>query len=166
MEEAKTMKCYKRLVYKQFIQVSGRCRVSSFWVIFWNISRTFVEYGDAILVYRFGAPTWPPEINKNIWSSLFHRISSHKIFILKYLDNAVKLHEHQGGYWRKKLPWTIFEEQFPVPRNTAAVKYVIASFPRYDNSNIVATLIITNFHLPPHKYNCGGNFSKSLFMAT
>ena len=26
VEEAKTMKCYKRLVYKQFIQVSGRCR--------------------------------------------------------------------------------------------------------------------------------------------
>ena len=82
------------------------------------------------------------------------------------LQISLKLHEHQGGYWRKKLPWTIFEEQFPVPRNTAAVKYVIASFPRYDNSNIVATLIITNFHLPPHKYNCGGNFSKSLFMVT
>ena len=25
--------------------------------------------GDAILVYRFGAPIWPPEINKNIWST-------------------------------------------------------------------------------------------------
>ena len=28
-------------------------------------------YGDAILVYCFGAPIRPPEINKNIWSSLF-----------------------------------------------------------------------------------------------
>ena len=28
-------------------------------------------YGDAILVHRFGAPIWLPEINKNIWSSLF-----------------------------------------------------------------------------------------------
>ena len=24
-----------------------------------------------ILVYHFGPPIWPPEINKNIWSSLF-----------------------------------------------------------------------------------------------
>ena len=28
-------------------------------------------YGDAILMYCFGAPIWPLEINKNIWSSLF-----------------------------------------------------------------------------------------------
>ena len=30
--------------------------------------------------------------------------------------------EHRGGYWRKKLPWTIVKEQFPVPRNKAASK--------------------------------------------
>ena len=35
---------------------------------------------------------------------------------------SLKLHEHRGCYWRKKLPWTILEEQFPVPRNTAASK--------------------------------------------
>ena len=29
---------------------------------------------------------------------------------------------HQGRYWRKKLPWTILEGQFPVTRNTAASK--------------------------------------------
>ena len=33
-----------------------------------------------------------------------------------------KLHEHRGGYRRKKLPWTILEEQFPVMINTAASK--------------------------------------------
>ena len=32
----------------------------------------------------------------------------------------LKLHEHRGGYGRKKLPWTILEEQFPLPKNTAA----------------------------------------------
>ena len=32
------------------------------------------------------------------------------------------LHEHWGGYWRKKRLWTILEEQFLVPRNTAASK--------------------------------------------
>ena len=38
------------------------------------------------------------------------------------LQILLKLHERRGGYWRKKLPWTILEEQFPVPRYTAASK--------------------------------------------
>ena len=38
------------------------------------------------------------------------------------LQISLKLHEHRGRYWRKKLPWTILEEQFPVPRYTAANK--------------------------------------------
>ena len=42
----------------------------------------------------------------------------------------------------------IFEEQFPVPRYTAVSKIgnsVILSL--NDNSDVIATLIITNFHL-------------------
>ena len=72
MEEAKKMKCYKRLIYKQFFQVSGLCGLQFLSYLpkrFTHLCRAF--YGDAILVYRFGAPIWPPEINKNIWSSLF-----------------------------------------------------------------------------------------------
>ena len=38
------------------------------------------------------------------------------------LQISLKLHEHRGCYWRNKLPWMIFEEQFPVPRYTAASK--------------------------------------------
>ena len=38
------------------------------------------------------------------------------------LQISLKLHEHRGCYWRKKLPWTILEEQFLVPRYTAASK--------------------------------------------
>ena len=38
------------------------------------------------------------------------------------LQISLKLHEHRGCYWRNKLPWMIFEEQFPVPRYTAAIK--------------------------------------------
>ena len=38
------------------------------------------------------------------------------------LQISLKLHDHRGRYWRKKLPWTILEEQFPVPRYTAASK--------------------------------------------
>ena len=38
------------------------------------------------------------------------------------LQISLKLHKHRGGCWRKKFPWTILEEQFPVPRNPAASK--------------------------------------------
>ena len=38
------------------------------------------------------------------------------------LQISLKLHEHRGCSWRKKLPWTILEEQFSVPRYTAASK--------------------------------------------
>ena len=38
------------------------------------------------------------------------------------LQISLKLHEHRGFYWMKKLPWMIFEEQFPVPKYTAASK--------------------------------------------
>ena len=38
------------------------------------------------------------------------------------LQISLKLDEHRGCYWREKLPWMIFEEQFPVPRYTAASK--------------------------------------------
>ena len=38
------------------------------------------------------------------------------------LQISLKLHEHRGCYWRKKLSWMIFEEQFPVSRYTTASK--------------------------------------------
>ena len=38
------------------------------------------------------------------------------------LQISLKLHEHRGRYWRKKLLWMILEEQFPVPRNTSVSK--------------------------------------------
>ena len=38
------------------------------------------------------------------------------------LQISLKVHELRGRYWRKKLPWMILEEQFPVPRYTAASK--------------------------------------------
>ena len=38
------------------------------------------------------------------------------------LQISLKPHEHWGGYWRKKLPWTTLEEQFPVPRYIAVSK--------------------------------------------
>ena len=71
VEEAKLMN-YKRLIYKQFVQVSGLCGPQLLSYLprrFMHLCRAL--YGDAILVHRFGAPIWRPEINKNIWTSLF-----------------------------------------------------------------------------------------------
>ena len=48
--------------------------------------------------------------------------TSSKNISITLLQSSLKLHEHRGCYWRKKLPWMIFEEQFPVPRYTAASK--------------------------------------------
>ena len=72
MEEAKKMKCYKRLLYKQFVHVPGLCGpqfLSYLPKCIMDLCRAL--YGDAIFVYCFGQPILPPEINKNIWSSLF-----------------------------------------------------------------------------------------------
>ena len=55
MEEAKKMKCYKRLIYKQFFQVSGVCGphfLSYLPKRFTHLCKDL--YGDAIFVYRFG----------------------------------------------------------------------------------------------------------------
>ena len=68
----KKMKCCKRLKYKRFVQVSGLYGPQFLSYLpkrFMHLCRAL--YGDAMLVYRFGPPIWPPEINKNIWSSLF-----------------------------------------------------------------------------------------------
>ena len=71
MKEAKKMICYKRLIFKQFVQVSGLFGpqfLSYLLKRFTHLCRAL--YGDAILVHSFGAPIWPPKINKNIRSSL------------------------------------------------------------------------------------------------
>ena len=68
------MTCNKRLIFKQFVQVSGLCGPQFLSYLpkrFTYLCRAL--HGDAILVHRFGAPViWPRENNKNIWSSLFY----------------------------------------------------------------------------------------------
>ena len=58
--------------------------------------------------------------------SIFYCVSNHKTssqnIWITLLQISLKLYEHRGRYWRKKLQWTILEEQFPVPRYTAASK--------------------------------------------
>ena len=97
--------------------------------------------------------------------SIFYCFSSHKNFIPKYLDNSLtdslKLHEHRGGYSRKKLPLTILKENFRVPRNTAPSKI---------GNSVISLLWQLRCHCnPDHNkisifiwYNFGGDFSQSL----
>ena len=58
--------------------------------------------------------------------SIFYRIPNHKIFIPNFsitlLQISLKLYEHWDDYWRKKLPWMILEEHFPVSRNNSVSK--------------------------------------------
>ena len=73
--------CYKRLNYKRFVQISGLCGPqfpSYLPKRFMHLCRAL--YGDAMLVYRFGPPIWPPEINKKIWSSFFQK----KLFLFTW----------------------------------------------------------------------------------
>ena len=65
MKEAKKMVCYKRLIFKQFVQVSGFFGLQFLSYLpkrFTHLCRAL--YGDALLVHSFGAPIWPPKINK------------------------------------------------------------------------------------------------------
>ena len=53
--------------------------------------------------------------------SSFHRIFNHPNYLdisIPLLPISLKLQKHRGGYWRKKLSWTILEGQFSVPRNS------------------------------------------------
>ena len=77
MKEAKKTKCYKRLLHKQLLQVSGLCGTPfpSY------LPKSFMQLykalcGDAILVYLGGTPVWRPEINENIWNPLCDEIAS------------------------------------------------------------------------------------------
>ena len=90
MEEAKKVKCYKRLFYKQFVQVSGLCGAQFLSYLPKRVTHLCrALYGDAILVYSFGAPTWPPEINKDIWEFTFsiNALSFHS-------RTSIRAHKH------------------------------------------------------------------------
>ena len=92
--------CYKR----QYINNSFKSQVfvgHSFWVIGRDVSR-------AILVRRFGTLIWPPEINKNIWSSVFVQ----KLFlILRELAHVrINVSSNSWLYCWKSRGETFFNE--------------------------------------------------------
>ena len=91
------MKCCKRLIYKQFVQVSGLCSLQFLSYLpkrFTHLCRAL--YGDAILVDSFGPPIWPSEINKNVhreftfvYKSSFFPIESYRLSGKKVVDTLV-----------------------------------------------------------------------------
>ena len=61
MTEAKKMKCYNRPTLEKLLQVSGLCDAPFLSYLpkrFTQIYRAL--YGDAMLVYNFSTPKWPP----------------------------------------------------------------------------------------------------------
>ena len=79
-----------------------------------------------------------------------YRISNNRNFIPKYLDNALKVFLNftniKATVLEKNAPVNDFV-RFPVPRIIAEVKQIMGSFRCYDSSNVIATLMMTNFHL-------------------
>ena len=58
----------------------------------------------------------------SIFTAFLTTKTSSQNISITLLQISLKLHKHRGRFWRKKLPWTILKEQFPVPRYTAASK--------------------------------------------
>ena len=67
MKETKKTKCYNRPTLEKLFQVSGLCDapfLSYFPKRFTQMYRAL--YGDAMLVYNFSTPQWPPQISQII----------------------------------------------------------------------------------------------------
>ena len=58
----------------------------------------------------------------SIFAVFFTMKTSSQNISITLLQISLKLREHRGRYWRKKLTWMTLEEQFPVPRNTSVSK--------------------------------------------
>ena len=57
-------KCYKRLINKQFLQVSGLCGLLFLSYLPKYFTKIYsAHYADAVLMTFQGIPTWRPEIN-------------------------------------------------------------------------------------------------------
>ena len=72
MKKAKKMKCYKRLIHKQSLQVSGLCGSPFLSYLPKRLTQLCrALYGVAMLVYHFGTPIWRPDVNKKHLESTF-----------------------------------------------------------------------------------------------
>ena len=94
VEEAKKMRCYKRLIFKQFVKVSClNCgpQFLSYLPICRNISCTFVElcmempYWCAVLVHQYGRQKLTKTSGVHVFckSSFFSLENQHTLYLLK-----------------------------------------------------------------------------------
>ena len=156
VEETKKMKCYKRLKYERFVQVSGLSGPQFLSYLpkrFIHLCRAL--YGDAILMYRFGPPIWPPEINKNItiWSSLFLQ----KLFLFTRELAYVRINissKTWNGYTTENQVERLFNEKaflfFLVSRIVKTRKFKLLYFRNevcYGNGNLYKDFFFV--HLQP-----------------
>ena len=90
---------------------------------------------------------------KNLRFSCSYRISNNKNFIPKYLDNALKvllkLHKHRGDrIGERKFLWTILWGSRAGNHCWSKIgNWRGKSFCCYDNFDVIATPMMTNFHL-------------------
>ena len=90
VKEAKKMICYKRLIFKQLVQVSGQFVAHSFRVICRKVSRTSVElctetpYWCTVLVHQYG-------LRKSTKSSAVHFFYKNSFFHSK---TSIGAHKH------------------------------------------------------------------------
>ena len=152
MEEAKKMKCYKRLIYKQFVQFSGLCDTQFLSYLpkrFTHLCRAL--YGDAILVHRFGAPIWLPEINKNIWSSLF--LWNLFLFIRKLAYRRINISSNTWDGYTVERGETFFQRDrifILVSRTVKTQKFKLLFFRNetcYGNGNLCKDFFLFIFNL-------------------
>ena len=64
----------------------------------------------------------PEHQDRPFFTAFLTKKTSSQNISITLLQISLKLHEHRGCYLRKKLPWTVFEDKFSVPRYTVASK--------------------------------------------
>ena len=74
---------------------------------------------------------------------------------LKYI--SLKLHENRGGYWRKKLPLTILEEQFPVPTGWGSLLWPLRCHCNPDHNKFSSLSNTTMVAIFPNLCSCYGD---------
>ena len=86
------------------------------------LRRLKLLWGETASQKRFFSTDNGRKSSLTIFTAFLTIQTSSQNISITLLQISLKLHEHRGCYWRKKLPWTILEEQFSVPRYTAASK--------------------------------------------
>ena len=116
MEEAKKIKCYKRLMYKQFVQVSGLSGPQFLSQICRNVSRTFVQLCKETPNHKL-VSSWRAVLIRILALLIWKTLIEKKNRTLKCLNGTIRLYKvtengafalifrlHRGGFDSSKVP--------------------------------------------------------------